>query len=230
MILDRIVKYYKLDEKMTDTDILTKVVAADGGRAYTSLIAYIMASLYTPELALLEDKADSAITNSKSCVTRVIAKKYTSTAALSKDNGKEEIYFDREYDNTPYKLLDKYKAEQKAKTPEDFLEYFRVVLIAKHGARPDLAKEMAETIIAKRKQIQHGNYAVLVEYPQPSADVDIDSLGEEESKSILAEADMRKRIHYYVRKNNHWIKDAKLSDQELSDEMFCNVENKNPRR
>ena len=226
MILDRIVKYYKLDDKMTDTDILTKVVAADGGRAYTSLIAYIMASLYTPELALIEDKTDSAITNSKSCVTRVIAKKYTSTSALSKDNGKEELYFDREYDNTPYKLLDKYKGEQKAKTPEDFLEYFRVVLIAKHGARPDLAKDMAETIIAKRKQIQHGNYAVLVEYPQPSADVDIESLGEEESKSILAEADMRKRIHYYVRKNNHWIKDAKLSDQELSDEMFCNVENK----
>jgi len=226
IIMERISKYYGLDDTMSNTAILNKIVAADGGDAYTSLVAFMMASLYTPELATIEDKKERAITNSKSCVTRVIAKKYTSLTALQKDNGKEAIYFDRDYDNTPYKILEKYRGKQKAQTPEDFLEYFRVVLIAEHGARADLAKEMAETIVAKRKQVTNGNYAVLVEYPQPDESLDIDSLTEEESKSILTEADVRKRIHYYVRKNDHWVKDATMTDQEISNEMFCNIENR----
>lgn len=219
-------KYYGLDDSLSNTSSLNKIVAADGGDAYTSLVAFMMASLYTPELATMEDKEDKAITNSKSCVTRVIAKKYTSLTALQKDNGKEAVYFDRDYDNTPYKILEKYRGKQKSQSPEEFMEYLRMVLIAEHGARSDLAKEMAETIVAKRKQVTTGNYAVLVEYPQPDESLDIDSLSEEESKSILTEADIRKRIHYYVRKNDHWVKDATMTDQEISNELFCNIENR----
>jgi len=228
IVLQSIRKYYQIDDHMPVDEMLNHIIATDNATAYMSLLAFASSHLYTPELADLGDVTEKkeAFTNSKSCITRVIAKKYLSESALKKDNGKDEIYFDRDYDKTPYNLLDKYRDAQKKRTADDFLSYFRLVLTAEHGASPDLADEMARTIIAKRKKVSDGNYAVLVKYPQPDANVDIDSLSVAESKSILEEADARKRITYFVRKHDHWVKDDTMTDQELGNDLFCNIENK----
>jgi len=228
MALESVRKYYQLENGLSNTEMMRRIMAADGGRAYMNLISYISSHLYTPELAEIADKVEKkeAFTNSKSCITRVIAKKYISESALKKDNGKEDIYFDRDYDKTPYHLLNSVREAQKKRTNEDFLDYFRLVLIAEHGASPDLADDLAKTIIAKRKKVVDGNYAVLVVYPQPDPSVDVDSLSLAESKNILDEAESRKRITYFVRKRDHWVKDDTMTEQELSNELFCNIENK----
>ena len=226
--VNSIQKYYLLTDTNTTNEMLNRILAVDGGRAYYSFIAFATSYLYDPDLAKITNIIDKkeAFTNSKSCITKVIAKKYTSMTALQKDNGKEDVFFDRDYDKTPYNLLDKYRDAQKKRSAEDFIEYFRLVLIAEHGARPDLADDMVKTIIAKRKRIENGNYAVLIEYPQPDSNVDVDALSLADSQSILDEAETRRRIYYFVRKNHHWVKDTTMTDSEISNEMFCNIENK----
>lgn len=71
-----------------------------------------------------------------------IAKKYTNLSSLQKDNEIDEVYYDKEYDDTPYEILSKYKDEKKRMSPEKFSEFFEEVLIQKH----DCPKEMARRI------------------------------------------------------------------------------------
>ena len=42
------------------------------------------------------------------CDRRFIAKKYKSITELRKDDNTDNVFYDKEYDDTPYHLLDKY--------------------------------------------------------------------------------------------------------------------------
>ena len=51
--------------------------------------------------------------------------------------------FDKEYDETPYRLLDKYKEQQKSMPPEEFKEFFIENLVEIHKSPRDFAEELA---------------------------------------------------------------------------------------
>jgi len=76
MALESVRKYYQLETGLSNAESMRRIIAADGGRAYMNLISYMSSHLYTPELAEIADKVEKkeAFTNSKSCITRVIAK------------------------------------------------------------------------------------------------------------------------------------------------------------
>jgi hypothetical protein len=230
-ILVKIMKEYRIfNEAATASELLSKIISIDNGAFYTSILSFLMAHLYTPELANILKMADSgeeAFTNSKSCVTRVIAKKYTTLSSLQKDNGKDEVYFDKDYDTTPYEILKKHSETQKKMSNSAFLDYLSVVLKNEHGARDDeLAESMAKTIIAKRKLVEENNYAVLVIYPQLKSIYDDNNLSKEERDSVEIESDVKKRISYFIRKGDNWVRDTTISDSDLNSELFCNVDNK----
>jgi len=177
-----------------------------------------MAYLYTPELANLVNTESVTGTNSMSCAKRVIAKKYTSVEALQKDNGRGEVYFDIEYDATPYEILKRHAEAQKNMTNEEFLDYLTVVLKNEHKVGDnDMAESIAKTIILKKKPVEDGNYAMLVIYPKLKTP--LDELSNEEKDSVEIEADVKKRVSYFVRKHDNWIT---VSEADMD---LCNQEN-----
>jgi hypothetical protein len=202
---------------------LNKIIEMDSGNFYMSICSFIMSHLYMPELSNLLDSSkygEDVFSKSKACLTHVIAKKYTSLASLQKDDGKEEVFFDKEYDTTPYDLLKKYQESQKKMSPENFLDYFTLVLKNEHNI--EMAETVAKTIIAKKKQVEENNYAVLIIYPKLKSAFDESSLSKEEKESVEIEGDVKKRVFYFKRKGNNWVKDTEMTDSELTNEIFCN--------
>lgn len=140
---DQIMKEYGIKiYNPTATEVLNKFMEMDNGTFYMSICSLITTHLYSPELADIIEGKD-AFSKSKSCAKHIIAKKYTSLPALQKDNGKEEVYFDKEFDTTNYDILKKYQESQKKMSASDFLDYFTLVLKNEHGM------EMAETAAKK---------------------------------------------------------------------------------
>lgn len=209
-LLNKVVKEYKLTETMTPSEILCKMSDIDNGAFYYSVVSFIISHLYTPDLANLTFEEES-FKNSKSCNTRVIAKKYVSFKDLQKDNGSEEVYFDKDYDPTPYDILKKYSTSQQRMSNSEFVDYLALVLQKEHGVTSD-ATELARTIIAKKKPVIDGNYAVLIIYPKAI---------HPEDSSVE-----KKRITYFVRKGDNWVQETEMSETELTNELMCNTSNK----
>ena len=205
------------NERETSTELLNKIIELDSGKFYMSLCSLIMSHLYTPDLAKLLDYGKNEVSNSKACFSHVIAKKYTSLSSLQKDNGKEDVFFDKEFDTTPYHILKKYKESQKR---QDFLDYFTTVLKKEHDIQQ--ADEIAKIIIAGKKPVEDDNYAVLIIYPKLKSAFDESSLSKEEKESVDIEADVKKRVSYFKRKGNNWVRDTEMTDSELTNEIFCN--------
>jgi hypothetical protein len=211
------------NENVSASEVLSKLIEMDHGNFYISLCSIIMSHLYVPELSNLFDSSkygEEAFSKSKACLTHVIAKKYTSLSSLQKDDGKEEVYYDKEFDTTSYDILKKYQDTQKKMSPENFLDYFTLVLKNEHGV--EMAEAVAKTIIAKKKLVEENNYAVLIIYPKLNSAFDENSLSKEEKKSVEIEADVKKRVFYFKRKGNNWVKDTEMTDSELTNEIFCN--------
>ena len=91
----------------------------DLSRLYITSIAYISTDLLMPfdyNILLNEENSkynDQVKTyeNKNNCEKYVLSKKYLNLDILTDDNNKE-IYFDKEYDNTIYDIIDEYSMEQ----------------------------------------------------------------------------------------------------------------------
>ena len=224
---NQIIKEYGIKhENATATEVLNKLIELDNGNFYMSLCSLIMSHLYAPELAELLDSSEygkDAFTKSKNCSSQIIVKKYTSLPSLQKDNGKEEVYFDKDFDKTPYSILKKYEESQKKMSSEQFLEYFTTVLENEHKIQS--AETVAKTIIRGKKLVEDGNYAVLIIYPTLKSSFSENSLSAEEKESVDLEADVKKRVSYFKRKGDNWVLDKEMDNSEMTNEFFCNSEN-----
>jgi hypothetical protein len=61
----------------------------------------------------IDNISDTEKIRATDCSRRYLAKKYTSIGELQKDNNVDEVYYDKEFDDTPYDILNKYKDDQK---------------------------------------------------------------------------------------------------------------------
>jgi len=156
------------------------------------------------------------------CARRVLVKKYTALGDLQKDNH-EEIYVDRELDDTPYGLLKTYEAAQKTQTREAFETYLAENLVQKHGCPRNQSVELARTLLQGKKQVRDGEYAVLSIRPQLAAK-------SSETNAAVPTQDYRTRNTYYQRTRGVWVKDDALNrgDEELafvdSNTLFCQLQ------
>ena len=97
---------------ITNSELLKKMILADYGNLYNTTIAMENLSLmFSNSLSPLfsEDKQNlkvqgDQLSEANKCASYVIAKKYMSEQEIEHDNGRD-IYFDKEYDNTPYGIL-----------------------------------------------------------------------------------------------------------------------------
>lgn len=102
------------------------------------------------------------------CNQRILAKRYTSLDQVHKDSHHGEktadpIYFDAEYDDTPYDLLKPLEQEFANTTakPSEFEEFVAHNLIDRHNYVPKLAQEVAETMVNRKRRVKEGQFALL---------------------------------------------------------------------
>ena len=222
----------KLDSNISAEEILMKILDMDSGILYSNVITSIMISLMTPNNLMealnandMEDMSDVEKIKPTDCTRRYLAKKYTSLKDLQKDNNNADVYYDKDFDETPYGLLKKYDAEQKRMMPQLFLEFLEETLVHKHDCPKELAKDLAATIIAKRKLVRDGDYAILETRPTLPEGINERDLSSEEKSSIETEAEIRKKTQYYRRLKNNWVSDNDMDDIGFVDTntLFCNV-------
>jgi hypothetical protein len=221
------------EKKQSSQEWLSKIFALDSGKMLTVLTQYLMSSLITPEnllQALESDERDEMSKNEKikarDCAVRFLTKRYDSLKDLQKDNAEPDIFYDEDYDDTPYPILKKYKDDQKKYSPEDFVDFLAENLVQKHDCPESQSKELAETLIAGKKRVREGEYAVLEIKPQLPANIDKTGLKPEELKEIEQEAELRKKIQYYRRMKNQWVNDDSIDDKAAfldNNTFFCNM-------
>ena len=222
------------DKKLPDLsphELLNRMIQMDTGTVFMNAITSIMVSLITPDSIMnsltpqTDDMSDIEKIKPSDCNIRVLSKKYTSLKDLQKDNMVDVIYFDKEFDDTPYNIIEKYKDEQAKIDPEAFPEFLIENLIQRHNCPAHIAPELAKTIIAKKKEVVSGNYAILEIKPTLKQGIDESKLSEKEKESVDVEADIRKKIQYYRRLKNMWVVDTDVTDVTFIDtqSLFCNI-------
>lgn len=195
----------------TGSETLVSLMNSDGGSAYMATVSLMMGFLFKPDLSRLIAAEESSVFKSKSCATRSIAKKYKSVRDMQKDNDTEEIFFDKEYDDTPYDIIAQYQEDKGKMLPDKFLEYFKMVLVEKHDANPETVDDLASSLIMGKRRIQSGNYAMLEIVPKAT---DADS---SKNIDVSAEENARKKTSFYIRRKNNWIR------EDVDEDTFCNL-------
>jgi hypothetical protein len=224
----------KIETKMSSQEILARMYETDNVYLYTNVLTAIMLTLMTPNNLMdalaepqLDDLSENEKIKPKDCSRRYLAKSYPSIKALQEDNNKEDVFYDKEYDDTPYGILKRYEKQKKEMLPELFYEYLVENLVEKHDCPrgSNYAKELATTLINKKKQVMDGDYAILEIKPTLPKDVDPDSLNADEKASVEAEADIRKKTSYYKRIKDVWVTDNEINQDAFLDTntLFCNI-------
>lgn len=223
----------KRDKKpYTSSEIIYKIMNTDNLGLYTNIISSVLLSLNSNDeiLSKLEqpefDELDEVEKiKAIDCTKRYLSKKYFSINELQKENNKTDLYFDEEFDDTPYDIMKKYEKEKKDMDPDMFFSFLVENLIERHDVEMDNANELAETLISGKKKILDGHYAILEIHPKPDDSVEMELLNEEEKKAMAEEGNIRKKIFYYRRLKFNWIRDDEIGIESFMDsnDLFCNV-------
>jgi len=203
---------YKGANKMTNSELLTKVISWDAGRLYNSAISFENLSLmYPSDISKLFEDVDATnkellaeYTKKNDCETYHIAKQYASAEQLEQDNNRD-IYYDKKFDKTMYSILDNYEKDMSTKDPDEFIDFLVKKLEKTKKLSTDDALYLAETLISGMKSVRDGDYAFIF---------DIHS-GDEETS-----------ITYYKRLNNAWKQDDTVDKSMFvnDEDVLCNIQ------
>jgi hypothetical protein len=236
-ILELFLTGYKMPEKdlleksFTSIEILEQIIKADNGTLFGKLLSSVMSSLMTPDSLtnIFEEPLDDMDRLEKikaaDCNKRILTKRYTSVGDLQKDNH-STIYYDKEFDTTPYHILDKYKDDKKKMLPEKFVGFLSENLVQKHDCPREKSIELAKQLIAGEKQVVDGEYAILEIKPRLKNSDEENELSPKEREDLEEEAEIRAKKSYYYRKKDNWVHQEDVDDQSFIDtkDMFCNME------
>jgi hypothetical protein len=236
--IDAFYENYKLLTKnkektnVSETEVLSYMNQLDNGNFFSHLLKSLLVDLATPDNLMnllskpnVDEMSDVEKIKPGDCVRRYLSKQYGSLKELQKDNHKDDVYYDKQFDDTPYDILKKYKEEQKKMLADEFIEYLAENLVQKHDCPPALSKDLAKTLIHGKKEVNNGDYAILEIKPVLPASVDVSTLSKKEQEEIENEADVRKKIEYYRRIKDVWTHDKEISEEAFIDTntLFCNI-------
>jgi len=198
----------------TNSELLKKLNVKDNFKLYSSAISLQNAPLMlSSDFAVLfeteKEQLDKKIKDGEladKCKTMTISKNYRSLEELESDNGKT-IYFDKNYDKTPYGLLYTYEKEIVQMTPDNFFEYLKSDLQKKQKLSDEESEYLSDTLINGHKKVLNNHYALL----HKGYNVNI-----------------KDEFDYYVRKNNKWELDTEANQEIFTDEssILCNLQEK----
>ena len=237
-LYDYIIDGYKLKGHMSNTELLIHIMKQDGfGLLYDILTFYSMKTLMSAEDILaefvpaqLDDQGAHEKIKPKDCVRRFLSKKYDNLQDMAKENGEEDIYFDSDYDDTPYNILTDYKKEKSTMESSLFRDFLKENLKNKHFFDSNLVQdeyieELLDDLIQGKKKIREGHYAILQLVPKLPEHIDQELLSESDKKQLEIEKETRKKVGYYIRKKNQWVYDSSIDPEMFLDNnsLFCNI-------
>jgi hypothetical protein len=200
---------YLFDSDITVSEGITFIVASDFGNVFNYVVAQqnmnLMLSsdvtdLIEEQRAIIEESAEAAAARN-TCNDFVVAKQYSNMQELTEDNGKA-VFFDRKYDDTPYKLLEEFEKEQIQMDPAAFLTFLVGKLKSKYKYKQKDAKYIADNVVNGVKKIRDGNVAIVF---VPAED----------------------KVLYFRRKNNRWEADSSINENSFNatnQSMLCNFQ------
>ena len=209
------------DKMLNTSEVLNYIINKDGSVLFSDLVATMtVKSLSTPnnildefEPARLDDLSETERIKARDCTRRYLAKQYKSMVELWADNDKEDVFYDKDLDDTVYSIIDKYKSEKKSMSPTDFADFLRLNLIHKHQVVSEEAENLARTLIEGKKRVQNGEYAIVTE---------------DATEDAAAGPPPTIFKYYFKRINNHWVEDTSIDDNMFYDTntLFCNISEK----
>ena len=234
-------------EKASTAEILNKLNTMDGAVLFSDLIATMMIkTLSTPENILeafepakLDDLSETEKIKANDCVRRYLSKRYKNMAELRQDNGKDDVFYDKDLDTwaASYDYFAKtYEKERKAMAPPEFLEFLKMNLIHKHDVTEANAEDMAKAVVEGKKRVDDGSYAIVTitgttgftpredeapQYRSPENRSDSDS-PQYTPESIGGGGDKTK---YFRRVKDQWVHDTNIQEEAFLDTatLFCNI-------
>jgi hypothetical protein len=219
---------------ISSAELTSRIIALDYAKLYTNLITSLLFTVLNTPKHILDGLAPAEIDDvgrmekvkATDSAMRYLAKKYDSVKKLKSDNNiDDDLFYDKEFDDTPYDLLKNYKEQQTEMPPDLFFEYLKENLIQRHDCPKETAGAMAATLIAGKKRVADGDYAILEILPQLPKDVNPESLTEEEKESLESQAEIKKKTEYYKRQKGIWINDPKINSEAFLDNasLFANI-------
>tara|TARA_Y100000816_G_scaffold203407_1_gene149784 strand:+ start:1619 stop:7363 length:5745 start_codon:yes stop_codon:yes gene_type:complete len=220
--ISTILDTYNLQDiaSLENSEIINRINKIDGGKLFSTIISLKNINLYV-EKSLDDTMADyektiqdfnqgiksdeekpSRIEKNKKCQTYKIAKKYKSMNDLLSDNNKE-IYYDLQYDDTPYIIKNDYK-ELQTLTEEEGVLFLKQKLTENLGFSEAKSNEYSLNIISGKKRVSDGEFAI------------VDSF---DDRDLLE----RK---YFVRRENAWVEE-KIDDEDVfvnNNKTLCNIQ------
>jgi hypothetical protein len=193
---------YAIDStKYRSGELLSNIISKDGGQLLSQIIVALSLKTQTDILSMFEpanidDITDTEKIKPKDCFRRYLTKRYSNIKELQMDNGKKEVFYDKEFDDTPYHILSQYANQKKSMEPKAFIEFVAENLIQKHGVAKEISSELASTLISGKKLVSDGEYAIV----QPDG--------------------------YFHRVKDHWVRDTSMASDLLIDTntLFCNLQ------
>lgn len=237
-LLDAFAKvYFAMNQKKTseisDSEMILKLYTQDQNQLYPRLISSKLTSLMAEttsstltEMLINKDKLialedDEYKVQSVDCTRKYLAKKYESLGQLQKDNNVDELYYDEEYDDSPYHIMKKYKSKKDELEPKDFKDFLIEALIHKHDSPLDYAEELATILISNKKPVSEGEYAMLEILPEKQQSLELSQISEENNQV----SDYNRKLLYYRRVKNTWVRDDSILAEAFYDTntLFCNI-------
>ncbi len=195
----------------TSSEIVYKMLSDDLMNTYASVITFTnqllniddnFNQILESEKDLIQEKGRSQ--DNKSCRKYVISKRYNTITELNIDNDNTEVFFDKEYDETQYKILKKYKSQQSSMDEIEYKKFLLDEIINITGLDQESASREVDAILLGRKKVIDGDLAILINED---------------------DIDMEKFIKvYYERQGNKWVK-TELNDLLVTEnnDLFCNI-------
>ena len=200
-VLDAFTKaYFSMRENgqspISESEMISKLYSQDENQLYPRLISSRLTSLMAEtnsttltdmllakekQLALDEDEYKIQPVD---CTRKYLAKKYESLGQLQKDNNVDNLYYDEQYDDSPYHIADKYKSKKEELEPKEFKDFLIEALIHKHDCPPDYAEELATILISKKKPVSEGEYAMLDILPEKQKSLELSQISEEKDENM----------------------------------------------
>ena len=213
-------KYDHIKNNKTTAELIKQITINDFGELYNTGLSILQIDLMLPEnihkyLENNKDILDDEIQDQmhldhgvgeekdsdlkeqqefKKCDTYIIAKQYMNLKELEDDNNKQ-IYFDKQFDKTPYQILDDFDKELSTKSVEEFYPFFVNKLVEKYKYSQNEAPILAEYILNKARPVQEDEYAIFYD---------------------------NDKLNYYKRKNNVWKK-SEIDAIGNETELLCDM-------
>jgi hypothetical protein len=216
-IKDIVFTAYGLEEqaklyKLSSSEFLKKITVSDYGNLFNTGVAFSNLELMYPDELKGIFEADKESIKAQmeknraddKCTNYVIAKKYYTRDRLEADNG-HVIYFDKDFDNTNYDLIDvTYKREKDTLGQEEMMIYLTDQLTTKFKKDQQTASYMADTLVNRAKKVMNGQYAMLTQTENTEAT----------------------GIEYYIRQDDEWVLATEIDPKWFiqEEDILCNIQ------